>query len=233
MKGRLKARPEGAEGFLPRVGSLKVGRKSEKGYPQSVDWFIPTGKYAPLFTKAYGEKPQTVQIVFMSDDPEQVCREEYEYRDDEGKRIAWGDGETFMVWNGEKYVEVSAEKYPNVMEAVQQRHPTRRTRNGDDGWTVTLTLLFALPMVRGIAGLWQFVTKGTASSIPNIRDAFDAMQQMRGEVKGIVWDMTVQFAVSQAPGSKSRFPVVSIVPNESEENITKIREAMKPVKLIE
>ena len=71
--------------ILPRVGQIKIGMKNANGYPQSVDYFIPTGKYAGLFTQAYGEKPQTIQIVFPDDDPAKVCNERYEYRDADGR----------------------------------------------------------------------------------------------------------------------------------------------------
>lgn len=95
MKGRIK-RPEAQQSrlILPRVGQIKIGIKNANGYPQSVDYFIPTGKYAGLFTQAYGEKPQTIQIVFPDDDPAKVCNERYEYRDDDGRLIAAGDGDT-------------------------------------------------------------------------------------------------------------------------------------------
>ena len=67
MNGRIK-RPEAPTRLvLPRVGQIKIGKKSERGFPMSVDYFIPAGKYASLFTAAYGEKPQTIQIVFPSD----------------------------------------------------------------------------------------------------------------------------------------------------------------------
>ena len=88
MKGRIK-RPEAQQSrlILPRVGQIKIGIKNANGYPQSVDYFIPTGKYAGLFTQAYGEKPQTIQIVFPDDDPAKVCNERYEYRDDDGRYV--------------------------------------------------------------------------------------------------------------------------------------------------
>ena len=96
-----------------------------------------------------------------------------------------------------------------------------------------MTLNFIVPLVRGVAGVWQFSTKGTASTIPQIRETFDGMLEERGFCKGIVWDMNVQFAVSQKPGVRSRYPVVSIVPNESEGNLRKVTEAFKPVNLLE
>ena len=240
MKGRIninRPTPGIQRVVLPRVGFVKVGYKEKaangKEYPKSVDYFIPTGKYAGLFTKAYGDKPQTIQIVFPDDDPEKVCNEMYEYRDDDGRRIAYGDGETFFVWNGKQYCQYSTKDYPDLMAGVAGKHPNCAFRNGGDGWIVTLTVTFIIPLVRGVGGVWQFTTKGTASTIPNIRNVFDAMLQQRGFVKGIVWDMNVQFAVSQKPGDRSRYPVVSIVPNESEGNLRKIKDAFKPIKLVE
>ena len=238
MKGRInRPTPSVKRVVLPRVGFVKVGLKevgkNGKEYPKSVDYFIPTGKYAGLFTQAYGKKPQTIQIVFPDNDPEKVCNEMYEYRDDDGRRIAYGDGETFFVWNGKQYCQYSINDYPNLMAGVEEKHPNRSVMNGGGGWISTLTVTFIIPLVRGVAGVWQFITKGTASTIPNIRDTFDTMLKERGFVKGIVWDMNVQFAVSQKPGNRSRYPVVSIVPNESEGNLFKVKEAFKPVKLVE
>ena len=238
MKGRINRPTPGVKRVvLPRVGFIKVGLKevgkNGKEYPKSVDYFIPTGKYAGLFTQAYGEKPQTIQIVFPDDDPEKVCNEMYEYRDDDGRRIAYGDGETFFVWNGKQYCQYSTKDYPNLMAGVAEKHPNRSVLKGGDGWVVTLTVTFIIPLVRGVAGVWQFITKGTASTIPNIRDTFDAMLQERGFCKGIIFDLNVQFATTQKPGDKSRFPVVSLVPNESPDNVLKVRKAWEPVKQLE
>lgn len=238
MKGRItRAANDVRRVVLPRVGFVKVGLKeigrNGKEYPRSVDYFIPTGKYAGLFTQAYGERPQTIQIVFPDDDPAKVCNEMYEYRDDAGRLIAYGDGETFNVWDGRQYCQYSTKEHPNIMAGVASKHQNRLVRSGGDGWVVTLTMTFIIPMVRGIAGVWQFVTKGSASTIPNIRDTFDAMLQERGFVKGIIWDMSVRFAVSQKPGNRSCYPVVTIVPNESEGNLRKIKDAFKPIKLLD
>lgn len=240
MKGRINInRPTTGiqRVVLPRVGFIKVGYKEKaangKEYPKSVDYFIPTGKYAGLFSKAYGEKPQTIQIVFPDDAPEKVCNEMYEYRDDDGRRIAYGDGETFFVWNGKQYCQYSTKDYPNLMEGVAKKHPNRAVLNGGDGWIVTLTVTFIIPLVRGVGGVWQFTTKGTASTIPNIRDTFDAILEEKKFVKGIIFDMNVQFAVSQKPGDRSRYPVVTIVPNESEGNLFAVKETFKPVQLLE
>ena len=233
-QGRIK-RPDAdrARLILPRVGFIKIGMKNANGYPQSVDYFIPVGKYAGLFTQAYGEKPQTIQIVFPDDDAEKVCKEEYTYRDDEGRLIASGDGETFKVWDGKKYETLTISDYPNLMAGISKRYPNRAVQKGGDGWVITLTLTFIVPLVRGIAGVWQFSTKGAASTIPAIRETFDGMLAERGFCKGVIFDLNVQFATTQKPGDKSRFPVVSLVPNESADNVLKVKKAWEPIKQIE
>lgn len=233
-QGRIK-RPDADRGrlILPRVGFIKIGMKTANGYPQSVDYFIPVGKYAGLFTQAYGEKPQIIQIVFPDDDPAKVCNEQYEYRDDEGRLIASGDGETFKVWDGKKYETLTISDYPNLMAGISKRYPNRAVQKGGDGWVITLTLTFIVPLVRGIAGVWQFSTKGTASIIPAIRETFDGMLAERGFCKGVIFDLNVQFATTQKPGDKSRFPVVSLVPNESADNVLKVKKAWEPIKSLE
>lgn len=216
MNGRIKR--EGAQGVLslPEVGRLHIGKKqinqNGKEYPVSVDYFIPAGKYADMFRAALGEKPSTIQILFPSDDAGDVCREEYQYRDNTGALVASGDGETFRVWNGKKYVEVTTDKRPDIMEAIEKQYPTKR---GGENWDIVLTMRFVIPAVRGIAGVWRFSTKGKASSVKNIRDSFDSVQEMAGTVTGCVFDLSVQFAKSNKPGDSSRYPVVSLVANNS------------------
>jgi hypothetical protein len=235
MMGRITGRPTTTDNginktSLPLVGSLKVGKLTEKGYPTSVDYFIPSGKYASLFTRAYGERPDTLQIVFTEDDPEKVCRELYEYRDDRGGLVAYGDGREFRVWDGrQQYVTLTTDDYPDLMASVERRYPVKKSH----GWTVTLTVTFLVPLVRSVAGVWRFVSKGAASTIPTIRDTFDAVREQRGFVRGIIFDLSVRMAKSQKPGSASRFPVVQLVPNESEDNLRLIHEAMQPIRLID
>lgn len=232
MKGRI-TRPadKGERLALPRIGKIKIGMKAVsrngKEYPTSVDYFIPTGKYAGLFTQAYGDKPSTIQIIFPDDEPSKVCNEYYEYRNDKGELIAKGDGEVFQVWNGREYAEFSIAEHPQLMEGVHAKNQSKA------GWRVRLTMNFLVPMVRGVAGVWTFETNGSASSIPNVRDTFDAMLENRGSCKGVIFDLSVQFAQSQKPDNKSRYPVVSLIPNESADNLRKVMNAQKPIMIEE
>lgn len=225
MAGRILTNKQENRLPFPCIGRIKCGMKSEKGYPMSVDYFVPSGSYAPLFTQAYGEKPSTIQIVFPSDDAELVCREEYILRDNAGKLVSSGDGLNFRTWSEKqkKYIDVTTEEQPNLMEMLSKHY-------GQE-WKVTLTLNFILPLVRGVMGCWQFVTKGSASTIPQVRDTFDTMLEQNGKVAGVIFDLNVKMAKSQKPNDASRYPVVSLVPNESRDNLLKIREAKKPVTL--
>ena len=224
-------RPEQGEGIieLPEIGRLHIGKKQAwqngREYPVSVDYFIPTGKYAGLFTQALGEKPSTITIIFPSDDVAKVCNERYEYRDDKGALVARGDGKIFEIWDGRKYSPYSVDDYPEIMNQIAAKNPTKR---GSENWDVVLTMRFIVPAVRGVVGVWQFSTKGSASSIQNIRNSFDSVQLMRGTVCQTAFDLSVQFAKSNKPGVNSRYPVVSLVANDT--RIEEIRKAIAPTK---
>lgn len=228
MGGRIvRNEPDAAILELPEIGRLHIGKKQAgqngREYPVSVDYFIPSGKYAGMFTAALGEKPQTIQVIFPDDSPEKVCNERYEYRDDKGALVSRGDGRVFEIWDGKRYAPYSVDQYPDIMEQVAAKNPTKR---GADNWDVALTLRFIVPAVRGVVGVWQFSTKGRASSIKNIRNSFDGVQMMRGTVCQTVFDLSVQFAKSNKPNTNSRYPVVSLVANDN--RVDEIRAMLAP-----
>lgn len=230
MKGRISRPEQGVQLELPEIGRLHIGKKqmgqNGKEYPVSVDYFIPAGKYAGMFTQALGEKPQTIQVIFPDDSPEKVCNERYEYRDNAGALVAKGDGRTFEIWDGKKYAPYSVERIPDVMEQVAKRNPKKPRNENDNGWDMTLTLRFIVPAVRGVVGVWQFSTKGAASSIKNIRNSFDGVQAMRGTVTTSVFDLSVHFHKSNKPGQNSRYPVVSLVANDT--RLAEIQKMLQP-----
>jgi len=228
MGGRIQRPEQGAAMLeLPEIGRLHIGKKqvgqNGREYPVSVDFFIPSGKYAGMFTAALGEKPQTIQVIFPDDDPEKVCNERYEYRDDKGALVARGDGRLFEIWDGKKYAPYSIEQYPDIMAQIAEKNPTKR---GAENWDVALTLRFIVPAVRGVVGVWQFSTKGRASSIKNIRNSFDGVQLMRGTVTQTVFDLSVQFAKSNKPNTNSRYPVVSLIANDT--RLAEIQKMLQP-----
>ena len=229
MAGRILTNKQENRLPFPLIGKVKVGElavsATGKTYPRSTEWFVPSGKYASLFKEAYGEQPSTIQIVFPSDDAELVCREEYILRDNAGKLVSSGDGVNFRTWSEKqkKYIDVTTDEQPNLMEMLSKHY-------GQE-WKVTLTINFILPLVRGVMGCWQFQTKGSASTIPQVRDTFDTMLEQNGKVAGVIFDLSVVMHKSNKPNDSSRYPVVSLVPNESRDNLLKIREAKKPITL--
>lgn len=230
MNGRI-VRPDNVNALeLPEIGRLHIGMKAKgqngREYPTSVDYFIPAGKYAALFTQALGAKPNTIAVIFPDDNPANVCNERYTYRDDAGRLVARGDGQTFEVWNGKVYAPYSIGEYPDLMKQIAANQPNKRVKAGLDGWEVELTMRFIVPAVRGIVGVWGFSTKGAASSIRNIRNSFDGVQALRGSVRQTVFDLSVKFAQSNKPGVNSRFPVVELTANDN--RITEIREMLQP-----
>lgn len=234
LKGRIK-RPEPnlQHMSLTRIGKIKTGYKHpEKGYPVSTDYFMADGKYAAMFIEAYGQKPQSIQIVFISDDPAEVCNEYWEYRDKKGKTFARGDGWRYEVWDGKRFAERYTEQsedpdikinekliVPDIREKVEELCPSEK------GWQVTLKMKFLIPAVRGVMGYFEYNTKGAASTIIQITNVFDTMLENRGFVKGIIFDLNVEFVTNDNPGEKKKFPVVTLVPNMSERNIKMVNEA--------
>lgn len=198
---------------------IKTGYKDERGYPKSADFFIPSGKYSRYFTEVYGAKPSIIQIMFINDDPEISCNERYEYRDKSGKLFAYGDGESFYVWNENKYDLFLISDYPDLMDRVNSKVDYK-------GWSVILTLRFVLPKVKSIAGYWEYTTRGNLSTIPQIRNSYDAMLEYRGFVKGILFDLSVSFAKSQRPGDNRKYPVVQLIANQHEDNIRMLKDSI-------
>lgn len=228
MGGRIvRNEPDAAILELPEIGRLHIGKKQAgqngREYPVSVDYFIPSGKYAGMFTAALGERPQTIQVIFPDDSPEKVCNERYEYRDDKGALVARGDGRVFEIWDGKRYAPYSVDQYPDIMEQVTAKNPTKR---GADNWDVALTLRFIVPAVRGVVGVWTISTKGGQSSIKNVRNSFDAVQMMRGTVTTSVFDLSVHFHKSNKPNQNSRYPVLELVCNDT--RIDTIQQMLKP-----
>lgn len=228
MTGRIfRPQPDAAILELPEIGRLHIGKKQAgqngREYPVSVDYFIPSGKYAGMFTAALGERPQTIQVIFPDDNPAISCNERFIYRDDRGALVARGDGRIFEIWDGQKYAPYSIEQYPDIWKQIIEKNPTKR---GNDNWDVELTLRFIIPAIRGIVGVWSLTTKGAASSVKNLRESFDAIQTMRGTVTTSVFDLSVHFHKSNKPNQNSRYPVLELICNDN--RIGEIRELLKP-----
>ena len=203
--GRIAVRKNQAAGStLPEIGKIKIGEKklSSKGveYPSAIDYFKPTGNFATQFTSIYGDKPKILSIAFISDNLAEVCNERYECWTD-GKRHGYGDGNTFTIWDGKKYIDDVPASDPRVTALK---------------WDMMLTLRFVLLEMKGILGYWTFQTKAKATTIPSVIKAFDFVRTRSGTIVGFPFSLMVEKKKGYNPGEARNYPVVSLVPNFSE-----------------
>lgn len=191
---------------LPEVGKIKIGEKHpEKGYPMSLDYFKATGSYANEFYRIYGDKPTKLTVAFISNELSEVCNERYECWD-KGKRWGWGDGETFEVWDGSRYVQV--DKTSELLKGKK--------------WDLMLTLRFVLLEMRGVMGYWTFTTKGKETTIPSIVKSFDFVRERANTIVGFPFDLIVEKKKGYNPGEARNYPTVQLVPNFSEATMEKV-----------
>lgn len=221
MTGRIKTKTTPQS--LPIIGKLAIGEKHpEKGYPMALDYFRPKASpdYCAMFYQRYGEKPNSLTVVFPSDDINSVCPQFYELRDKAGKRVATGDGITFQVATLQtdktvKDVEVTPDD-PGKWRAEQ-------AAKCGGVWKEVLVLRVMLPNFP-VFGAWELRTSGDDSSIPQIIASIDAVIQSAGRLRLIPFDLSVKKVKSDKAGSTSVYPVIQLACNISAESVDKVRE---------
>lgn len=222
MTGRIQSRKsESAASTLPEIGKVKIGEKatSKTGteYPRSLDYFKPTGNFANEFTMKYGDKPTKLSVCFISDDLNEVCNERYESWV-KGKRWGWGDGTLFTVWD-----QVAKEGKGAYIENLPAADPRVKALK----WDVMLTLRFVLLELKGIMGYWKFETKAKATTIPSIVKAFDFVKDRANTIIGFPFNLVIERKTGYSPGEAKNYPVVTLVPNFSQDAIEMVSEYLE------
>lgn len=230
MEGRIKqfGDTNPTVNKLNRLGKIKVGEKASNSagveYPKALDYFIAKGKYEAKFKEAFGDKPTTIGIVFVSDNYVDSCNERFELRDNKGALVGKGDGINFELWSTKEGkfepLVVTSQKDMDNVEKFADRFKKEKYKAE---WRITLTLQFIIPKIKDVLGVWVFETKAKASTIPNIRSVFDFVQQRAKTIVSIPFDLTIEKVKSQKPGETKTYPVVSLIPNISEDKIDDIR----------
>jgi hypothetical protein len=180
-----------------------------KEYPKSLDYFKPTGNFANEFAMRYGDKPTKLSVCFVSDDLNEVCNERYESWV-KGKRWGHGDGSLFTVWDASANENKGA--YIQNLTSADPRVKALK-------WDVMLTLRFVLLELKGIMGYWRFETKAKATTIPSVVKAFDFVRERAGTIIGFPFNLTIEKKTGYSPGEAKNYPVVSLVPNFSQDAI--------------
>lgn len=217
--GRIKTGDKGPK-KVPLIGKIKIGEKVEReggvSIPRSLDYFKATGDYAGLFHEAFGDKPTSIPIIFMTDDVTQSCNERFELRDKKtGHLLGSGDGESFKLWNFHE--DRNQRRYEDFIvdsdEKKQQLSDYSKKHSNGELWRAILTCEFIIPKISRVMGVWRLESKGVMSTIKNIRDTYDTVQEFAGTVVNIPFDLQVKKVTSQHPGEKKLYPVVSLIPN--------------------
>jgi hypothetical protein len=204
---------------IPIIGKIKVGEKIERnGKPQPVsyDYFVADGNYKHIFDRQFHQK-NSLDIVFISDDPSECCVELMEIR--KGKKLyAKGDGVNFEVWDSasQKYTLRNTENEPNLIQEIE--------KECNNEFQEVLNLYFLILGISEVFGVWKFSTKGKESSIPAIVSSFDMVLQVAGRIKFIPFTLSVEKVKSQKPDSKNLFPVVSLIANIGQEYMETLRD---------
>lgn len=219
MTGRIQSRKsESAASTLPEIGKVKIGEKATgktgTEYPRSLDYFKPAGNFANEFTMKYGDKPTKLSVCFISDDLNEVCNERYESWV-KGKRWGWGDGSMFTVWD--QTAKESKGAYIENLPAADARVKALK-------WDVMLTLRFVLLELKGIMGYWRFETKAKATTIPSVVKAFDFVRERANTIIGFPFNLIIERKTGYNPGEAKSYPVVTLVPNFSQDALIAVRE---------
>ncbi|GAB3272587.1 hypothetical protein GCM10027347_44320 [Larkinella harenae] len=216
---------------MTEVGRISNGEKDpERGFPRSTDYFIVRSRFAQRVTGLYGEKPTELPIFFYSDDFNEVCSERLEIRNEQGKLYGYGDGATFYIWNVRKgdYTQVTTAERPDIMAATEEFLKLNLSARQAEAikWTQVLTIRFVIKDIP-VLGYWQFTTKGSKTSIPNLRDMFDNCLQTLGSIRFFPLLLTIKKVKSNNPGAVKHYPVVDLIPQFSLETGLKISEYLQ------
>ncbi len=206
---------------LPRLGKIRLGIKkvaaSGKEYPAEVDYFIlspetpselENKKLVEEFTKLYGDKPKSINIMFPVSSPEVYFPQFYKRYGSGSALKCKGDGETAACGTVE---------FAKGLEIIGQDEMglTRVKCKGKEciyyvskECTEVGVLQILLPEVPG-AGVWQIST-GSYNSIVNLNSCIDYITAVCGRAHMI--PLTLERRMQEIPheGKKTKHYILHI-----------------------
>lgn len=222
MKGRIGSRRD--KFIIPNIGRISIGMISPNGnYPVSLDYFRPVTnnkKYEDMFLAALGEKPNTIQIAFMSDDINEVCKETRELKDKSGKVYCETDNEVYVIYNNGKKIVYDIDKIMEKNESVEAFEAKLvEISESKIGFRRRLSLVFVIPEIKGVIGSWKLVTYAEQTSIDSIIAVYDGVKELAGTCRMIPFDLRVEKHTRTTSGDKRTYPVITLVSNTSLSNM--------------
>lgn len=222
---RIRQRPEGQPRHtheLPLIGSVRVGervtsaRDSSKVYPTSLDYFKFTEmgsghvhRDIQFIESILGPKPKSIIIFFHTDDITQISQNYYEWRiTGKPHKVAEGDGVEF------KYRNPNPKSNQLWLYGTREQAAAAWTskENGTPLFTEKemLRIKFRIDGLDSMIGLWQLVTGGRDTSIPQMLDHIDYVHKTANRIMGIPFMLSVSKPTVADPHDPRSFPVVSI-----------------------
>lgn len=208
------------------IGKIKIGKKTDKGRPISLDYFRFTdpfgGRYSKMAEQQYGQ-PKQLQVTFASDDFNQNCIERMELRNNGGQLVAYTDLETLWTSQKDGFEPISKERIKKAggikpcMEALEKKY----TKSNYDAKFFECLYLRVVLLGFPVIGQWEIYTKAAKSSIKQIVDTYDMVLQQAGRIAWIPFTLSVQKvkANREIPGEsyKRSYSVISLHPDLSVE----------------
>ena len=170
---------------MTRAGKIRLGEKriskNGKEYPAKLDYFLfdpdpEDAEKVALAKQLYGEKPRKLNIVFASDDVEEVFPQYYKLYSSSGL-LCKGTGETAMRVTDEGMVECPC---PGPAEC---EFSLARGVHGKPGCKRLASLQFMLPDWPALE-VWQIDTTGFYS-IVNVNSTLAMLRRVRGTILGM------------------------------------------------
>lgn len=163
---------------LPRAGKIRLGEKriSEKSgnpYPAAVDYFVWPEEHAETLTRLFGEKAREIEIMFPTDDLEQICPQ-YLKRYGASGLLCRGDGVVAECVNQETGEWVESECNPEECPYFSPQDPAKKSCRQ------VMNLRFVIPQLIS-EGVWQLDTS-SYNSIVAINSAIDYIKSLVGHV---------------------------------------------------
>ncbi len=232
MKARIQrgnAKPQSIK--INSLGHVRIGEKKKnpstgKEFPVSLDYFKIDGnnqEYNDLVKEVYGEKPNMLRIAFVSDDMAESCNHYLELRDNAGKRVCYGDGQSFYEVHEieKKFVDVLVT--PSDPEAYMAQLEKKIGKPFLESLKLRFIIMGTAEKPIALFGTWELNTRGVNSTIKNIVGQIDTVFETAGRIKMIPFDLHIKKVTSDKAGAKSSYPVLSLVCNLSVDRMDNIK----------
>jgi len=208
---------------MPRIGKFHLGikvTKNKKGedckpYPKAVDYFVypeadaEGSELVEQLTKAFGEKPKELRIIFPLEDEESIASQYYRCYTRSRGLVCRGDGETSMrvldAKTGHLPTQETSETALKEMSCEGMDCPEYKSGQCRE----VMNLQFMLPEISGM-GVWQIDTS-SINSIKNINSCLEMIKAIYGRVAMVPMLLTLEkMAVTPPGGTKKNVYVLNI-----------------------